>query len=230
MTVNYVTSRAGTASGGYYCSPQHTQNMLWKQTAEFLHERTGYAKAQIEAAFQALKKVALANTNKGYITNFDGVLAYQTAPKGAFASAVGPWVVGENYLVVNTVIQDAMRNAIASPTLVNNTEGAEPRITSVLDKVTGEYNTITGSNVFSIAGADLAPDMTKSDEGVTFVNDSGTVVAVGEISVSELQVVECHLDAAHLPPAGEYTLTVRTRAGLGEEFGVAVATRKITFK
>ena len=42
-------------------------------------------------------------------------------------------------------------------TLTNKTEGAKPVINTVLDETTREYDVITGTHVFSIAGADLAP-------------------------------------------------------------------------
>ena len=233
-TVKFVTIKGQQLSAQedpyYIALPQHERTMSRKEALAMLSERTGYSKAQIEAVFRALAKLIADNADKGFITYLDNVISCQTSVKGAFATATGPWVKGTNYLVINGVSQDGFKSILGGATLVNNTEGAQPNITSVLDKTTGEYDVITGSNTFSIAGTDLAPDTSKSDEGVTLVNDQGTVVAVGEISTSELQVVECHIDSAHLPAAGEYTLTVRTRAGLGEEFSVGVATRKVEFK
>ena len=45
------------------------------------------------------------------------------------------------------------------------------------------------------------------------------------MTFSDLQNVKAHLEAPL--PAGEYTLKVYTRSGLGDQFGVTVATRKV---
>ena len=45
---------------------------------------------------------------------------------------------------------------------MNNSEGAKPAINTVLDETTLVYDVITGTDVFSIAGSDLAPDATKT--------------------------------------------------------------------
>ena len=47
-----------------------------------------------------------------------------------------------------------------------------------------------------------------------------------EITFSDLQNVKARLSAALEP--GEYTLKVYTRSGLGDAFGVRVATRRVT--
>ena len=46
-----------------------------------------------------------------------------------------------------------------------------------------------------------------------------------EITFSDLQNVKARLASALA--AGEYTLKVYTRSGLGDQFGVHVATRKV---
>ena len=46
-----------------------------------------------------------------------------------------------------------------------------------------------------------------------------------EITFSDLQNVKARLAAALEP--GEYTLKVYTRSGLGDQYGVHVATRKV---
>ena len=45
------------------------------------------------------------------------------------------------------------------------------------------------------------------------------------IDFSDLQNVKAHLESGLL--AGEYTLKVYTRSGLGDEFGVRTATRRV---
>ena len=94
----------------------------------------------------------------------------------------------------------------------------------MLDETTLVYDVITGTDVFSIAGSDLAPDTTKDDEYVALVDAHG-VETKAIIDFSDLQNVKAHLESGLL--AGEYTLKVYTRSGLGDEFGVHVASRKV---
>ena len=95
------------------------------------------------------------------------------------------------------------------------------------DETTREYGEITGTDVFSIAGADLAPDSEKEDEYVALADKDG-VEHKAEIEYSDLQNVKAKMAAAL--PAGEYTLCVYTRSGMGDEFGVKKTTRKVTVK
>ena len=95
----------------------------------------------------------------------------------------------------------------------------------MLDEATREYDVITGTDLFSIAGSDLAPDAEKDDEYVALVSKDGAETRAA-IEFSDLQNVKARLGAAL--PAGEYTLKVYTRSGLGEEFGVHVATRRVS--
>ena len=85
----------------------------------------------------------------------------------------------------------------------------------------------TGTDLFSIAGNDLAPDSTKEDEGVALVSAQG-VETWCEIEFSDVQNVKARLASAL--PAGQYTLRVYTRSGFGDEFGVRVASRKVVVK
>lgn len=119
---------------------------------------------------------------------------------------------------------DPFKSIVSDAALVNNTEGAKPVIYTVFDETSREYGVITGTNVFSIAGADLAPDTTKPDEGVFAVNAAG-VETKCTVTFSDLQNVKAALPEALEP--GEYTLKVYTRSGLGAEYGVGVATRKV---
>ena len=89
------------------------------------------------------------------------------------------------------------------------------------------YDEITGTDVFSIAGAELALDATKEDEYVALVSAQGVETKCA-VDYSDLQNVKAHLAAAIA--AGQYTLKVYTRSGLGDEYGVHVATRKVEVK
>ena len=147
---------------------------------------------------------------KGNITYLDGIASIRNYVKGAFAGLAGPWVKGVNYLSVQAVEMEPFKTLLAAIIPTNNSEGAKPTINTVLDETTLVYDVITGTDVFSIAGSDLAPDTTKDDEYVALVDAHG-VETKAIIDFSDLQNVKAHLESGLL--AGEYTLKVYTRSG-----------------
>ena len=229
--VQYITAKGAdrlARSPFYVGIPQHERTMSRKETYAFLADRMGYKATAIRAVFMGLAAYAVENAGKGNITQVDGVTSIRNICRGPFEGLGGPWVKGKNMLVVAAVALDPFKSILSGIRPVNKTEGANPSIATVYDEVEGEYGVIVGTNLFSIAGADLGPDSEKADEYVAFVDGKGNEVAKAEITYSDLQNVKAHLEAAIDP--GEYTLTVYTRSGMGEEYGVKKATRKVTVK
>ena len=227
MIAKFITMKGASniaATPFYVGLVQHERTMSRRETYEYCAERTGYTATAVRAVFLALAEYIKENQRRGNITYLDGVASIRNYVKGAFAGLTGPWVRGVNYLSVQAVEMDPFKTILAAVLPTNNTEGAKPVINTVLDETTLVYDVITGTDVFSIAGADLAPDATKDDEYVALVDAHG-VETRAEIDFSDLQNVKAHLAMAI--PAGDYTLKVHTRSGLGDEFGVHVATRKV---
>ena len=227
MIVKFITMKGASniAAAPFYVGfVQHDRTMSRRETYEYCAERTGFKAAAIRAVFMALAEFIRENQRKGNITYLDGIASIRNYVKGSFAGLAGPWVKGVNYLSVQAVEMDPFKTLLAAILPVNNTEGAKPAINTVLDETTLVYDVITGTDGFSIAGADLAPDPTKDDEYVALVDAHGLETRA-VIDFSDLQNVKAHLESALL--AGEYTLKVYTRSGLGDQFGVHVATRKI---
>ena len=227
MTVKYITVKGSENLGRspfYVGLVQHDRTMSRRETYEYLAERTGYKATAIRAVFMAAAEFIRENQRKGNITFIDGVASIRNYVRGAFDGLSGPWVKGRNVLMVNAVEIDPFKSLLAAITPLNRTEGAKPVINTVLDETTLVYDVITGTDTFSIAGADLAPDTTKADEYVALVDVHGVETKV-EITFSDLQNVKARLASSLL--AGEYTLKVYTRSGLGDQFGVHVAARKV---
>ena len=227
MNAKFVTVKGSNtlALVPYYIGlVQHERTMSKKETYAYCAERTGFTPTQVRAAFMGLAEYVRENQGRGNITFIDEVASIRNYVRGSFESLSGPWVKGKNYLLVQAVEMDPFKTLLAGTIPVNDTEGANPRINTVLDEVTHEYDVIVGTNAFSIAGSDLAPDATKDDEYVAVVDDMG-VETKAEITFSDLQNVKAQF-AAPVDP-GEYRLVVHTRSGMGEEFGVKVASRKI---
>jgi hypothetical protein len=228
MIVKFITVKGPDrlATEPFYMGVvQHERTMSRRETYEYLAERTGYKATAIRAVFMAAAEFIRENQRKGNITYIDGVASIRNYVRGAFAGLSGPWVKGRNVLMVNAVEMEPFKTILVGVVPSNNTEGAKPVINTVLDETTLVYDVITGTDTFSIAGADLAPDTTKEDEYVALVDVHG-IETKAEITFSDLQNVKAHLASALL--AGEYTLKVYTRSGLGDQFGVHVASRKIT--
>ena len=227
MIVKFITVKGPDrlATEPFYMGVvQHERTMSRRETYEYLAERTGYKATAIRAVFMAAAEFIRENQRKGNITYIDGVASIRNYVRGSFDGLAGPWVKGRNVLMVNAVEMEPFKSLLAAILPTNNTEGAKPVINTVLDETTLVYDVITGTDTFSIAGADLAPDTTKEDEYVALVDVHG-IETKAEITFSDLQNVKAHLESGLL--AGEYTLKVYTRSGLGDEFGVHVATRKV---
>ena len=227
MIVKYITVKGPDrlATEPFYMGVvQHERTMSRRETYEYLAERTGYKATAIRAVFMAAAEFIRENQRKGNITYIDGVASIRNYVRGAFAGLSGPWVKGRNVLMVNAVEMEPFKSLLAAIVPLNRTEGAKPTINTVLDETTLVYDVITGTDTFSIAGADLAPDTTKADEYVALVDAHG-IETKAEITFSDLQNVKAHLASSLL--AGEYTLKVYTRSGLGDAFGVHVASRKV---
>ena len=227
MIVKFITVKGSENLGRspfYVGVVQHERTMSRRETYEYLAERTGYKATAIRAVFMAAAEFIRENQRKGNITYIDGVASIRNYVRGAFAGLSGPWVKGRNVLMVNAVEMEPFKTILVGVVPSNNTEGAKPVINTVLDETTLVYDVITGTDTFSIAGADLAPDTTKEDEYVALVDVHG-IETKAEITFSDLQNVKARLASSLL--AGEYTLKVYTRSGLGDQFGVHVATRKV---
>ena len=228
MIVKFITVKGPDrlATEPFYMGVvQHERTMSRRETYEYLAEQTGYKATAIRAVFMATAEFIRENQRKGNITYIDGVASIRNYVRGAFAGLSGPWVKGRNVLMVNAVEMEPFKTILVGVVPSNNTEGAKPVINTVLDETTLVYDVITGTDTFSIAGADLAPDTTKEDEYVALVDVHG-IETKAEITFSDLQNVKARLASSLL--AGEYTLKVYTRSGLGDQFGVHVASRKIT--
>lgn len=230
MNLTFVTAKGSTrlTSTPYYIGlPRHERTMSKKETYALCAERTGYKPTAVKAVFLALGEYLKENAERGNITYMDGIASVRNYVRGAFEGLAGPWIKGKNYLMVEAVEMNPFKSLLLGVIPKNDVTGAKPIINTVLDETTREYGEITGTDVFSIAGADLAPDAEKDDEYVCLADDEG-VEYKAEITYSDLQNVKAKLNTAI--PAGDYTLCVYTRSGMGEEFGVKKATRKVIVK
>ena len=227
MKAKFITVKGSERLGRepfYVGVLQHERTMSRREAYEYIAGQTGYTPTAVRAVFMAAAEFVRENQARGNITFLDGVASIRNYVRGSFDALTGPWVKGRNYLSVKAVAVDPFKTLLAAIVPENNTEGSKPVINTVLDEITMVYDVITGTDVFSIAGAELALDATRDDEYVALANALG-VETKCTVDFSDLQNVKAHLESAL--PAGQYTLKVYTRSGLGDEFGVHVATRRV---
>ena len=198
-----------------------------RETLAILSERTGFEVAKIRSLFLALAKIIRAYAGKGVFVTLDGVTAFRILCKGGFQNVTGPWVKGVNILQIASCELNPFKSVLADLTPSNVTEGLKPVINTVMDLVTKEYDVIAGTNEFSVDGYNLALDEAREDEFVGIRASDGTFTKA-EVTYSDLGQTKAKFTEA--PEAGTYTLVVATRCGLGSEFGVVTAERKITIK
>ena len=228
MIVKFITMKGSESLGRspfYVGFVQHERTLSKREFYDLAAEYTGYKPTAVKAVFMAAVEFVRENQARGNITCLDGIASIRNYVRGSFDALTGPWVKGRNHLAVKAVAVDPFKTLLAAIVPVNNTEGAKPVINTVLDETTMVYDVITGTNVFSIAGAELALDTTKGDEYVALANALGFETKCA-VDFSDLQNVKAHLESAL--PAGQYTLKVYTRSGLGDHYGVHVASRKVT--
>jgi len=221
-----VVGKSTKAATPYYIGLiQHESTMTKKETYRHLASKTNYSEAQIKAAFLALAKVLKSNADKGNDALVDGLARFKIYAKGSVAGSTGPWVKGVNYLEIVPVEANDFKDAMSGIIPVNVTEGLKPSISSVFDIVTGEYDLVTGTNVISIGGTNLAPDTTKTDEKAYLEFSDGTILPL-TIQSSTLTLVKAKLSAVPTK-TGKAKLVVATRCGMGTEYGVKLATRNL---
>ena len=225
--VNYHTVRGSSelAAAPYYVGlVQHERTMSRREAYDFFADRIGYRAAAIRGTFMAFRDLVRENAHRGNITHIDGVATVRNLCKGAFATQTGPWVRGVNSLLIAAQTIDPFKSVLVGVIPVNSTGGANPIINSVHDETTGEYDVITGTDLFSVAGSDLGPDTSKADEYVALISKTGQETRC-QVVYSDLGNVKAQLTSPL--EAGEYTLVVNTTSGMGDGYGVHKATRRV---
>ena len=176
MIVRFISMRGADrlADNPFYVAlVQHERTISKREFYDLAAEHTGYKATAIKAVFMAAAEFVRENQARGNITYLDGVASIRNYVRGSFDALTGPWVKGRNYLAVKAVAVDPFKTLLAAIVPENKTEGSSPVINTVLDETTMVYDVITGTDVFSIAGAELALDTTKDDEYVALANALG---------------------------------------------------------
>lgn len=211
----------------YVAKIQNERIMAKKDAYDYLVGEVGGKRADHAAAWKAVMEQVRINGSRGNSTRIDGLGVFRNSVKGGFRSSVGPWVKGQNLILIECQELAEFRNALVGVVPVNNTQGDKPTIKSLLDTIIEEYDIVRVGDIISVAGTNLAVDMEKADEYVgLFKNDM--LVAKATIISSELNTIECKFEGVSLDP-GEYRIGVFTRCGdSDEEVSVKSTYRTVT--
>ena len=211
----------------YAAGVQHDATLNVDECAPSIAAYLKVTPVQFKTAWKALAGGIKRQAKLGNQSTVDGAFRVANTVKGWFETMSSAWNKSKNFLQVNATAIDPLKSALGEVTVVNKTEGAKPSIDSVLDTLTGKYDEIKIVNPLFVAGKDISIDTSKTDEFVALKDKkSGAIVCKAAVSRSDNQTLDCSFDGTEVEP-GEYVFVVQTRSGLGEDFGVATATRNI---
>jgi len=197
---------------------------LAKRLAKKTKQDVSLARYFLQAFDEELARQILAG-NRVHL----GQLSTGFAVRGAFQSADDRWDPSRHQLVATVRTLDPLKSALADITPDNIVVSLECSVYSLMDAVTKELNTITGSDELHIQGINLGIDADNPDEGVTLVDKtSGEVVASAIVSASDAQTITCSF--ANPPEPGEYALVVSCRNGNRASLAPATAKLNVTVK
>ena len=231
MQVNITLRKIENPTPGvdsvYAAGVQHDATLNAEECAPAIAAYLKVTPAQVKAAWRVFAAGLKRQAALGNQSTVDGAFRVTDAVKGWFQTMTSPWDKSRNFLQVNATAIDPLKSAIGTATVVNRTEGAKPSVDSVLDTLTGKTDEIVIGNPLYVAGKDIALDSEKSDEFVALRSrKTGAVVARATVTRSDNQTIDCVFEGVSVEP-GEYVFVVQTRSGLGEDFGVASATRVV---
>ena len=230
MQVNITLRKIENPTPGvesvYAAGVQHNATLNADESATAIAAYLKVTPAQFKTAWRLLAASMKRNAKLGNQSTVDGAFRVANMVKGWVQTLTSPWDKTRNFLQVSAIALDPLKSVVAGADVVNKTEGAKPSIDSVLDTLTGKYDEIKIGDPLYVAGKDISIDTSKTDEFVGLKNKKTGAVVKATVSRSDNQTIDCAFEGVEVEP-GEYTFVVQTRSGLGDDFGVASATRNI---
>ena len=210
----------------YAAGVQHDATLNVDECAPSIAAYLKVTPVQFKTAWKALAGGLKRQAKLGNQSTVDGAFRVGDFVRGWFETLTSPWNKARNFLQVNATAIDPLKSALGDVTVVNRTEGAKPSIDSVLDTLTGQYDEVKVGDPLYVAGKDISIDTSKADEFVALRNKKTGALVKGTVTRSDNQTIDCSFDDVAVEP-GEYVFVVQTRSGLGDDFGVATATRGV---
>ena len=195
----------------------YTTAELAAEVAENLKESANHIVSFLnEVASVAGEKLA-----EGNRVLLDGLCRLELYGQGKFDTEDESWDTSKHSIVVRAIPYDEIKSAAKDVVPVNTLSKVSIQLLGAQDATTLEQNTLTIGNTLLLQGKNIQVTTGYSDEGYYLVNDEHTYKAtVGACTAGTADVT--FPDAT----AGEYTLEVRGRAGLGLNRSLVTASIK----
>ena len=227
ITLRKLESPVSGTNSVYAAGVQHDATLNAEESAPAISAYLKVTPAQFKMAWRSLAAGLKRQAKLGNLSTVDGAFRVGDVVKGWFDTLTSPWNKARNFLQVNATAMDPLKSALGAADVVNKTEGAKPSIDSVLDTMTGQYDEIKIGNPLYVAGKDISLDTEKTDEFAALKSKkTGAIVCKATVTRSDNQTLDCKFEGVAVEP-GEYVFVIQTRSGLGEDFGVATATRMV---
>ncbi len=176
--------------------------------------------ASLEEAFRQGKRIELGDLRGGI-----GV-------RGSSSSAKAPFPQSGLRLSPYVSVANELAHCLDGVRAENVTQAVSVTIDSVVDTAHGLVNVLVGGEGVSVQVSGLGLKILTGEGAVegtgAWIEDKdGMIAEVATVTNSTTTTLDCTID---LPEPGEWYFVVASNGGMGEEFGVSMARRKITVK
>ena len=232
MAVTYTNTKVseGVVGEGVRCFQSHVKSagtIDKDQLVELVAARSKDSKAAVRATLDTFGEVIVENLKQGFRCTWDGLAHFELNMEGSFDTIDAPFDPAKNKLIVNAIVYDNIKGAVADVTPQNEVSPADVRILGTQDETTMAQDELTIGNKLLIQGVGLFLDLASGDEGVDLVSESG---AVFHGSPSNITATTIDVTFGGSLTAGAYKLVVKGRAANAgnRDYTLVEASRNIT--
>lgn len=224
LTPHLGRSEKSAKVARYSAQMKNRGTFSFEDLQDALAKESGASLEYIRYLEELRQKIIVDALKSGKILYLNGI-AIESALRGSFPTIDSEFDETKHKLAVTSFTYGAFQNCLKGVVPVNTIKSGTPTL-SRINEAGQEDGVIVGCDELTITGRGLAPEVSRTDEGVFLVAlKTGERVASATITTSNLVLVVCTFD--QLPPAGRYRLVVATRCGLGTDRKVVEAGREI---
>ena len=225
MAVTFTNNKIDTAlTGGEQKYQSKINSAGIVTTAELAAEIAENLKESENHVASFLKEVTSVAADKlaeGNRVLLDGLCRLELYGEGTFATEDESWDQNKHRIIVRAIPYDEIKYAAKDVVPANTLSKVTIQLLGAQDQTTLEQNTLTIGDTLLCQGKNIQVTTANADEGFYLVNDEHTYKAT--VAASTAGTADLTFPDA---TAGEYTLEVRGRAGLGVNRSLVTASIK----
>ena len=232
MAVTYTNTKVSESvvGEGVRCFQSHVKSagtIDFDQICGLVADRNKDSKASVRATLDTLGEVLTEKLRDGFRCTWDGLAHFELNMEGSFDTIDAPFDPAKNKLIVNAIVYDNIKGAVADVTPQNEISPADVRILGTQDATTMAQDELTIGNKLLIQGVGLFLDLEAGDEVVDLVSEGGTVY---HATVSNVSATTIDAEFGGGLTAGAYKLVVKSRAANAgnPDYTLVEASRNIT--